>query len=288
MIIKNFLGLILCAGLFLAGFLINGNLSFYFNLSGLLIVIGGTFAAALLSFRWQQLSIAARVIVSSYNKRPKTEKEIVETLLDLAIKSRTRGVLALEEEESETSSIFLRRGLACLVDGYRADQIREILNTEMYFFRLRRDDIERVVKSIADYFPTFGIIGSVVGLITMLSGIGDTAVILKAIPIALTSTLYGLILSNFVFLPFAANLKERTNHELLLQKIMTEGIIAIDTEVNPVILKTKLDSFLTPSERLDERVSSMAVYPEKELENSDRPDLEPVDIGLDEQLARAA
>ncbi len=288
MIIKNFLGLILCAGLFLAGFLINGNLSFYFNLSGLLIVIGGTFAAALLSFRWQQLSIAARVIVSSYNKRSKTEKEIVETLLDLAIKSRTRGVLALEEEESETSSIFLRRGLACLVDGYRADQIREILNTEMYFFRLRRDDTERVVKSIADYFPTFGIIGSVVGLITMLSGIGDTAVILKAIPIALTSTLYGLILSNFVFLPFAANLKERTNHELLLQKIMTEGLIAIDTEVNPVILKTKLDSFLTPSERLEERVSSMALNPEEEVDSSDRRHPELVNIGLDEQLARAA
>ncbi len=288
MIIKNFLGLMLCAGLFLAGFLINGNLSFYFNLSGLLIVIGGTFAAALLSFRWQQLSIAARVIISSYNKRQKTEKEIVETLLDLAVKSRTRGVLALEDEESETSSFFLRRALACLVDGYRTDQIREILNTEMYFFRLRRDDIERVIKSIADYFPTFGIIGSVVGLITMLSGIGDTAVILKAIPIALTSTLYGLILSNFVFLPFAANLKERTNHELLLQKIITEGIIAIDTEVNPVILKTKLDSFLTPSERLEERVSPMAVAPEREWPSGEKHPPEVVPMGLEERLARVA
>ena len=270
MIIKNIIGLLLCAGLFFVGFLINGNLSLYFNLSGLLIVIGGTMAAAFLSFRWQQLAIASKVVASSYSHHQKTESEIIEILINLSVKSRMEGVLSLQEEENETSTLFLRRALGCLVDGYRVDQIREILNTEMYFFRLRRDDIERVVRSIADYFPTFGIIGSVVGLITMLSGIGDTAVILKAVPIALTSTLYGLILSNFVFLPFAANLKERTNHELLLQKIITEGIIAIESEVNPIILKTKLDSFLTPSERVEEFVSYKKIQEKFNIRN-DKP-----------------
>jgi chemotaxis protein MotA len=255
MIRKNIIGLLLCSSLFCLGFIVNGNLSFYFNLSGLLIVLGGTFAAVLLSFRWQQLSIAARVVSASYRSRQKTEKEIVQILVDLSVKSRIEGILSLQDEEQETSMLFLHRALGCLVDGYRVDQIREILNTEMYFFRLRRDDLERILKSIADYFPTFGIIGSVVGLITMLNGIGDTAVILKAVPIALSSTLYGLIFSNFFFLPFAANLRERTNQEILLQKIITEGIIAIDSEINPVILKTKLDSFLTPSERVEEFVS---------------------------------
>ncbi|MEE4242400.1 MAG: MotA/TolQ/ExbB proton channel family protein [Desulfopila sp.] len=273
MILKNSIGLLLCIALFLGGFFINGNLSLYFNLSGLLIVVGGTTAAALLSFRRQQLSIAARVVSSSYRHRRRTEREIVQTLIDLSIKSRMDGILSLQEDEEQASTMFLHRALGCLVDGYRADQIREILNTEMYFFRLRRDDIERVVKTIADYFPTFGIIGSVVGLITMLSGIGDTAVILKAVPIALTSTLYGLIFANFFFLPFAANLKERTNHELLLQKIITEGIIAIDSEINPVILKTKLDSFLTPSERVEEYVSYAKIQQRFNIQTSE-PSLE--------------
>lgn len=287
MIIKNIIGLLLCAGLFLLGFLINGNLSFYFNLSGLLIVVGGTFAAAFLSFKWQQLAIAARVTFFSYNHPQKTEKQIVETLVDLSVKSRIEGILSLQEEENETSTLFLRRALGCLVDGYRVDQIREILNTEMYFFRLRRDDIERVVKSIADYFPTFGIIGSVVGLITMLSGIGDTAVILKAVPIALTSTLYGLILSNFFFLPFAANLKERTNHELLLQKIITEGIIAIDSEINPIILKTKLDSFLTPSERIEEYVSYSKIQDKFDIPGESNTAKEHFNFDLDNHTLKA-
>jgi len=165
------------------------------------------------------------------------------------------GILSLQDKENETTILFLRRALGCLVDGYKIDQIRDILNTEMYFFRLRREDSERVLRAIADYLPAFGIVGSVVGLITMLGGIGDTSVILRAIPIALTSTLYGLILANFFFLPFASNIKERTNQELLLQKIIMEGVISINSELNPVILKTKLESFLTPSDREVELVS---------------------------------
>lgn len=287
MITRNLTGLILFAGLFSLGFVLNGNLGFYFNLSGLLIVIGGTFAASFLSFRWEQLKIAAKVILASYRHNQKTEKEVIQILIDLSIKSRMDGILSLQQEEHETSTLFLRRALGCLVDGYRVDQIREILNTEMYFFRLRREDLERVVRTIADYFPTFGIIGSVVGLITMLNGIGDTSVILKAVPIALTSTLYGLIMSNFFFLPFAANLKERTNHELLLQKIITEGIIAIDSEVNPVILKTKLDSFLTPSERIEEYVSYAKIQQKFNIQNQPGAISGEEDFGFEETSPKA-
>jgi chemotaxis protein MotA len=255
MINKNLTGLILSSGLFLFGFVIHGNVSLYFNISGLLIVCGGAFSAALISFRFEQLKIVTKVLTAAYHKPIMKETDVINILIDLSIRSRMEGILSLQHKENETTILFLRRALGCLVDGYQIDQIRDILNTEMYFFRLRREDSERVLRAIADYLPAFGIVGSVVGLITMLGGIGDTSVILKAIPIALTSTLYGLILSNFFFLPFASNIKERTNQELLLQKIIMEGVIAINSELNPVILKTKLESFLTPSDREIQLVS---------------------------------
>jgi len=252
---KNIIGLVLCSILSLVGFLINGNVGLYFNLSGLLIVFGGSFAAALISFRLEQLRIVANVIKASYRTKMKKETEIIEILVNLSIKSKIEGILSLQQQESETSILFLRRALGCLVDGYQSNQIRDILNTEMYFFKLRREDSERVVRTIADFFPAFGIIGSVIGLVSMLGGIGDPSLILKAVPVALTSTLYGIFFSNFFILPFAANLRERTNHELLLQKLIMEGVIAIDSEVNSVILHTKLESFLTPSERSEDLVS---------------------------------
>lgn len=270
MINKNLIGLCLSSLLFIFGFLIHGNVSLYFNISGLLIVCGGTLSAALLSFKTEQLRIVIKVLFSAYKKPVMKETEIINILIDLSIRSRFEGILSLQEQENETSILFLRRALGCLVDGYKIEQMRDILNTEMYFFRLRREDSERVARAIADYFPAFGIIGSVVGLITMLGGIGDTSVILKAIPIALTSTLYGLIFANFFALPFAATIKERTNQELLLQKIIMEGVIAINSELNPIILKTKLESFLTPSEREVELVSYAKIRERFQIEREKR------------------
>ena len=252
---KNLIGLILAGGLFCLGFYMNGNVGLYFNFSGILVVLSGTTVATLLSFRMEQLKIVFKVIIASYQRPIKTETEIINILIDLSIRSRIEGILSLQHEEQETSILFLRRALGCLVDGYKAEQIRDILNTEMYFFKLRREDLERILRTIGEFFPVFGLIGSIIGWVTMLGGAGSPLIILKAVPIALTATLSGLIFANFLFLPFAANLKERTNQELLLQKIIMEGVIAIDSELNPVILTTKLESFLTPSERESDLVS---------------------------------
>lgn len=275
--LKNLVGLILFIGLFFLGFALNGNVGLYFNFSGFLVVVSGTAVATLLSFRIEQLKIVSKVVMASYRKPIKTEGEIINILIDLSIKSRIEGILSLQHEEQETSILFLRRALGCLVDGYTADQIREILNTEMYFFKLRREDLERVLRTIGDIFPVFGLIGSIIGWVTMLGGIGGPLIILTAVPIALTATLYGLIFANFLFLPFAANLKERTNQELLLQKIIIEGVIAIDSELNPVILATKLESFLTPSERHSDLVSYAKIKERFHIKASEKDtDIEPI------------
>jgi len=277
MISKNLIGLLLSSAIFIVGFAIHGNISLYFNLSGFMIVLGGTIAASLISFKVDQLCNVFKVLFAAYRRPVTKETDIINILIDLSIRSRMAGIITLQNLENETTVLFLRRALACLVDGYKIDQIRDILNTEMYFFRLRREDSERVIRAIADYFPALGLIGSIVGLIAMLGGIGDTSVILKSVPIALTSTLYGLTFANFFCLPFAATIRERTNQELLLQKIIMEGVIAINSELNPVILKTKLESFLTPSER-ETKVLSYAKLKDRfkiEQELKEKADREP-------------
>jgi chemotaxis protein MotA len=252
---KKLIGLICCGVIICVGFAFQGNISLYFNLAGLCVVIGGTLGATLLSFRIKSLSNLYQVLRRSHSSTIKEPEEIVEILIDISVKSRVKGLLSLQQEEEETSILFLRRALGFLVDGYPAKEITEILNTEMSFFRLRRDESERILRTIAEICPAFGLIGSIVGLIAMLSGIGDPAIIVKTIPIALTSTLYGVIFSYFFLLPFAANIRERTNHELLLQKMILAGILAIESKVHPRILEVKLKSFLTPSLRNSKLVS---------------------------------
>jgi chemotaxis protein MotA len=252
---KNILGLIFCLLLFSSGFLIHGNMGLFFNLSGLAIVFGGTLGATIVSFRLKQLGIVFRVLVGSYKSPVKSVDEIVEILVDLSVKSRLRGLHSLEDEDEEGMILFLRNALGLLVDNHPLPQIRDMLNTEMYFFRMRREEIERVLRTMAEISPAFGLVGSVVGLMAMLAGVGDTSTILATVPIALTSTLYGIILANFFFLPFATNIRDRTDQELLLQKIITEGVLAIGSDYHPRVLEMRLKSFLTPSQRQGKLVS---------------------------------
>jgi len=252
---KNLIGLAICVILFCSGFAIHGNVGLYFNLAALLIVVGGTFGATFISFQKKRLMIVYKVLTTSYSTRVKEPDEIVEILVDLSVKSRLKGLFSLEEDEETTSMTFLRRALGFLVDGYESDQIRDFLNTEMYHFKIRREQSERVLRTMAEIAPAFGVVGSVVGLISLLQGVGDASVILATVPIALTSTLYGIVLANLFFLPFAANIRERTDRELLLHKIITDGVLAIESEVNPRSLEMKLKSFLTPSSRHSRLVS---------------------------------
>lgn len=252
---ENRLGFICCVALFLVGFMLNGQMGLYFNLSGLLIVLGGTAGAALLSYRLERLQIVWQVLRSSYVCKHKRPEELVEILVDLSVKSKFQGLLSLQKDEKQSSMLFMRQALGLLVDGYSGKAIREILDTEMYFFKLRRDDCERVVRSIAALLPPFGLVGSVVGLIAMLGGVDDPSRILQSVPIALTSTLYGVVFANFFFLPFAGNLKEYSNHELLNKKIILEGVLAIESDMDPRSLEKKLKSFLSPSVRQGRLVS---------------------------------
>jgi chemotaxis protein MotA len=252
---KNSIGLIICLILFLSGFLIHGNTGLYINLSGFLIIIGGTFGATFLSYSMKRIEILFKVLKTAYTKRTKDPGEIVKVLVDLSVKRRIKGVLALQEDEDEVSIMFLKQSIGLLVDGCSKEQIKDSLSAEMYFFRMRRDETRRVLQTMADVAPSFGLVGSVVGLIGMLANSGDSSLILATVPVALTSTLYGIVCANFVFLPFASNIRERTMQELFLQKIVTEGVLAISEDLHPRMLERKLKSFLTPSARQGDLVS---------------------------------
>lgn len=252
---KNLIGLIICIILFLSGFFIHGNTGLYLNLSGFLIVVGGTLGATFLSYNMKRIEILFKVLKTAYGRKTKEPQDVVKMLVELSVKRRVKGVLALQQDEDEVSVSFLKQAIGLLVDGCPKDQIRESLGTEMYFFRMRRDETRRVLQTMADVAPSFGLVGSVVGLIGMLSGAGDSEVVMATVPIALTSTLYGIVFANFIFLPFAANIRERTVKELFLQKIIIDGILSIHDERHPRMLERKLKSYLTPSARNGELVS---------------------------------
>ena len=268
---KNIIGLVICGSIFAAGFLIHGNTGVYLNLSGFVIVLGGTLSATFLSFRVERLIILAKVLKASYTKPLRNPDDMVEMMVDLSVKKKLRGILSLQMDEEETTILFLRQAVGFLVDGCSMEQIREFLNAEMYFFKMRREETCRVLQAMAEIAPAFGVVGSVVGLVGMLSGMGSSTVIMSTIPVALTSTLYGIVLSNFFLYPFIANIRERTVQELFLQKIISEGMTAIAGDIHPRMVERKLKAYLTPSARKDDLISLAKIREQLEKKVADPP-----------------
>ncbi len=254
MIKQNFVGAFICSLVFVGCFFLGegGTFGFYLNIVSLLVVVSGTLGAVFLSHPFSTLSSAFKVAKNVYAKDViSTSDEVVNILLDLAVRSRYDGILSLEKYEKQLTVSFLRDALAMVVDGFSEEEMEDILQTEMYFFKLRRQQSERVFRTMAAVAPPFGVAGSIIGLIGMLVGMGDTGIILKTIPLALTSTLYAIILSYFILIPIAEAIYSKTQRELYLQSIIAEGVIEIAKEKSVFKLERKLSTFLTPSLRED-------------------------------------
>ncbi|MBU1002124.1 MAG: MotA/TolQ/ExbB proton channel family protein [Proteobacteria bacterium] len=251
MIRANIIGVAICAVIFIAAFLITGNAAAYLNVEACMVVVSGTFGAALLSYPYDHLKTAYYVAKGTYTHPGTDPDAVIGVLLDTAIRSRLDGLAAMEKAGEQTTMHFLRGALNMLADNYPEHEIRDILATEIHFFRTRRMQQERVFRSMATYAPAFGLAGSVIGLIGLLIGLGDTGEVLRFIPIALISTLYGILFGNFVLTPVAENIRGKTDREVLVQQLIIEGVCAIKTEANPHILEKRLTSFLTPASRRD-------------------------------------
>lgn len=246
---KNLIGTMTAGLVFAGSFWLSGGLAMYWNLAAFVIVISGVAASLLLSYPYEQLANACKVAVNSYSESTTSHEEIVHNLLGLSVKSRMDGMLSLEKAGEKSSISFLSNAVSLLVDNFEEDEIRDCLKTEMSFFNMRRTECERVFHTMARFAPAFGVAGSVIGLIGLLMGIENPEVILKHIPIAFISTLYGVILSNMFFAPVAENIRNRTRSELINQKMILEGVVAIKNEQNPFKLERKLIAFLSPEDR---------------------------------------
>jgi chemotaxis protein MotA len=248
-------GIAICSLLLIGSSLIGDGRLLMFNLVGFVVVLIGTLGATFISYTRNEINLAFKVAINAYRSNIPTEREIVSSLLDISMQSRLDGVLALEKTGDVVSILFLKRALSMLVDGFTLADLKDALFTEINFFQQRRSRHERVFRQMALLAPAFGVAGGVIGLVGMLDGIGDTGVILKTIPIALTSTLYGIILAYFICIPLAENIHGRTQDELLIHKLIAEGILLIAQDYHTVRLQTRLEAFVTPRHRDDHHQS---------------------------------
>jgi chemotaxis protein MotA len=228
-----------------------GSLAALWSVPAFVIVMGGTLGAALISFPTESIIGLPKLIMQAF-KGPKsamTPVQVVSFFVDLANKARREGLLSLEEEGAKVKDDFMRKGIQLIVDGVDPKVVREILETDAGLMGQRHTGGYSVLDAMGGFAPTMGIIGTVMGLVNVLGNLAEPGELGPAIAVAFIATLYGVGTANLLWLPLGSKLKRKSEAEVYLRELMTEGILSVQAGDNPRIVKDKLDAFLAPAQR---------------------------------------
>lgn len=219
------------------------------NISAAFIVFGGTFAAAMVSFPMPTFIKLPALIMKSTAKAAEGGPELVALFLRLAEKARRQGLLALEDEANAIEDDFLKKGIMLVVDGTDPEVVRSVLEIDSAVLHERHKSGYELLEAMGGYSPTMGIIGTVMGLVSVLSDLSDVSRLGPAIAVAFIATLYGVGTANIVWLPLGSKLKRKSEGELAGREMMLEGILSIQAGDNPRIVQEKLAGYLAPKIR---------------------------------------
>ena len=246
----SIVGLIVCALLMFGGMFISaGSLMPYWDLTSILITLGGSIGATLLANPWSN-SVKIGALFQLAMKQPLNEVgALIDTLLTFGEKARKEGVLSLEDDVAEIPDPFLQKAIRLVVDGTDPEVVKRIMYNELDKLDARHQGYSQLFADWGAYGPAFGMIGTLVGLIALLGNLSDTAALGSGMAIALVTTLYGSILANWICLPVAAKLNVYNSDEVLMKEIILEGVLSIQAGDNPAILRERLNSFLGATER---------------------------------------
>ncbi|WP_045215277.1 motility protein A [Desulfonatronovibrio magnus] len=249
--IATFFGIIVGFSLVIGAIIIGGAVDTFVNIPGMMIVMGGTMAATTINFPVNQINKAFRAAFYIFSKRSVNSNDVVNTMVRIADISRRDGLLALENIKTENA--VLKKACQLIADNTDPMMIAETLRIEITSLRNRHAIIQDVFKKMATFSPSFGMIGTLIGLVQMLTRLDDPATIGPAMAVAILTTFYGALLATLLFLPIAGKLKSRTQQETLHLEIIFQGAQSILENNNPRIVYEKLSSFVPPSERRNER-----------------------------------
>lgn len=254
--IATVIGLLMAVGLIL-GSIATGSAPFsaFFDVPSVLVVVGGSIGAGFICFPLKSILSIPMVAKKVFLNKADDVTVLIEQLVSLAETARRDGLLALEARLNEVENTFIRLGIQMAVDGTRPEVIEDIMRTEMDAVATRHRDGKSIMDQMGRFAPAYGMIGTLMGLIMMLSDMSDPSTIGTGMAVALITTLYGAILANVIFMPFGEKLGFINKQELLNLEIVVRGIMAIQSGENPRVVEQKLNTFLPPKLRASEEAA---------------------------------
>jgi chemotaxis protein MotA len=235
------------------------NMRFFLDMHGILIVCGGTAAAASISFPIKEVFLLLKVfLLRVLGRHHANYQQVINQLLELN-KKASIGISGLNEAIPALKHEFLKEAVSLMATGVLTEaEIRAALEQRLKTIEARLMHEANMFRTIGRFPPAFGLLATTLGMIGLLQKIGQPdsqKLIGPAMSVGLIGTLYGIALANLIFIPIAENLTERTQEEVALRRMIIEGVILLKSQVNPMTLREQLNSYVLPKQRVLRRAA---------------------------------
>ena len=213
------------------------------------LFFGGMIAAVLSSYTMADIKRLPKVMkVLMSNEEPDLNGTI-EKMVELSNIARREGLLALEAPVNELDDPFMKQGLELVVDGAEAEQIRDLMESEVDAMETRHHRMSGLFKTAGATSPTLGVMGAAIGLIGALGNLSDINKLGPMIASAFVATIFGIFMGYLVMMPFATRLEAKNEEEVLLKTLIIEGVMDIQAGHSAKVIEQKLYAQIPPEKR---------------------------------------
>ncbi len=245
--LATLIGLVGGFGVVLWAMVLGGSLTMFVDVPSILITVVGAIFISMVKFNMGQFFAAVKIALKAFMFKTEKPEDLIVKAVELADAARKGGFLALEA--AEIPNTFMKKGIDMLVDGHDAEVVRSVLEKDIELTVERHTSGAKVFRVVGDLGPAMGMIGTLVGLVAMLSNMDDPKSIGPAMAVALLTTLYGAIMANMLVIPIADKLELRSNEEALNRALILDAILGIQDGQNPRVIEAMLKNYLAESKR---------------------------------------
>ncbi|MBK8970519.1 MAG: flagellar motor protein PomA [Hahellaceae bacterium] len=245
--LATLIGLVAGFGIIIYSMMMSGSIGMFVDIPSVLIVLVGSLFVAMMKFNLSSFIGAGKVAAKAFAFKMDKPQELIESVVELADAARKGGLLSLEGKEIPNK--FLARGIQLLIDGHDGEVVRGLMERDKDLAVDRHKSSVTVFTALGDLGPAMGMIGTLVGLVAMLSNMSDPKSIGPAMAVALLTTLYGAMLANMLCIPIADKLKVRIGEEEMIKSMVIDALIAIQAGQNPRVIETMLRTYLPEGKR---------------------------------------
>ena len=253
-----------CLGIAMGATMEGSNIMAVLNPSAMLIVLVGTFGATMTGTSFGAVKNIPTLFKKAFSAEPPDLNGRVTELVGYAEQARRDGLLALDEQLGSIEDPYTKKGLQLVVDGTDPELVADVLEAENDAMRKRHAAATQPFEKAGGDAPTMGIIGTVFGLVHVLSNLSQPETLGPSISAAFIATLLGISTANIVYLPIAARLKQLSQEELHFRSMTLEGILAIQAGDNPRVVEEKLMAYVPPKDRPAEGGKGSSAAAEKQ------------------------